>query len=302
MQRHSRSLHGFTLVELLVVIAIIGALMALLLPAVQMARETGRKATCTKNLGELSMALVNWESRKQYFPGYNNDITTTGGVFSYSWVVPILPDINRNDIYERIVNNNNPNAAVKVDLEITKCPNDPPATVAEGWMSYIANCGFRDGDSKFGGVFNNLGGGKSQRQQVRVSTAYIVKNDGVANTVLLSEHPAVFQRQNGRGGCTGKLQRQWEPLHTGNCLDNIVGFWLEDLVDRDDLRPDSKHPDGTHFAFADGHVKFLSNDTDLKTLQKLMTPEGTYNGSDAPSGSAAIPWPQAGMIASELER
>ena len=62
---------GFTLVELLVVITIIGMLTALLLPAVQNAREAGRRATCNNNQHQLSIAMQNFESAKQYFPGFH---------------------------------------------------------------------------------------------------------------------------------------------------------------------------------------------------------------------------------------
>ena len=74
--RHSK--RGFTLVELLVVIAIIGTLVALLLPAVQSARESGRNATCKNNIKQLTTALINMDSGGRALPGYVNELPDTG--------------------------------------------------------------------------------------------------------------------------------------------------------------------------------------------------------------------------------
>jgi prepilin-type N-terminal cleavage/methylation domain-containing protein len=86
---------GFTLVELLVVIAIIGVLVALLLPAVQAARESARRAQCVNNLKQLSLACLNYESAKKVMPyGRKFDNWDT-----YTWTQLVLPYIEQQAIY-----------------------------------------------------------------------------------------------------------------------------------------------------------------------------------------------------------
>jgi prepilin-type N-terminal cleavage/methylation domain-containing protein/prepilin-type processing-associated H-X9-DG protein len=92
----NRRRRGFTLVELLVVIAIIGILVALLLPAIQAARESARRSTCVNNLKQLSLGCANYESTKGFLPyARKYDIWDT-----YTWVQLILPQIEEQANYD----------------------------------------------------------------------------------------------------------------------------------------------------------------------------------------------------------
>jgi prepilin-type N-terminal cleavage/methylation domain-containing protein/prepilin-type processing-associated H-X9-DG protein len=94
----SRKRRGFTLVELLVVIAIIGILVALLLPAIQAAREAARRSQCQNNLKQLGLAFLNYESAKKQFPKSikrADDVTKRG---LNNWAPAVLPYIEEGSL------------------------------------------------------------------------------------------------------------------------------------------------------------------------------------------------------------
>ena len=101
-----RKFRAFTLVELLVVIAIIGILIALLLPAVQAAREAARRMQCTNNLAQLGVALQNYEAAHEVLPP--GVVDSTGPIYSLpegyhmSWIVQILPFIEQGVAHKHI--------------------------------------------------------------------------------------------------------------------------------------------------------------------------------------------------------
>lgn len=103
-----RRAHGFTLVELLVVTGIVAVLIAIALPAVQAARESGRRVVCGKNQYVLALAMQSHDQRQSFVPGWRNPSTnprfTVSGTYTSSWPVRLLPHLERTDIYTEWVN------------------------------------------------------------------------------------------------------------------------------------------------------------------------------------------------------
>ena len=138
---------AFTIIELLVSIAIIGMLLALLLPAVQQAREAGRRTQCQDNVRQLGLAMPASADAQGRFPASswwwvdkNNSPQPM-----HSWVVPLLSWLERSDM-ARLWDNDLPitntqNAAVaRLHLNLLCCPDDPSLT-GQGDLSYVVNGG-----------------------------------------------------------------------------------------------------------------------------------------------------------------
>ncbi len=101
--RRLRPKLGFTLVELLVVIAIIGILVAMLLPAVQAAREAARRMSCGNNLKQLGLSLHNYhDTYKSFPPGAHGVGGRSNGQWGFSWFAHILPYIEQSTMYDRL--------------------------------------------------------------------------------------------------------------------------------------------------------------------------------------------------------
>jgi prepilin-type N-terminal cleavage/methylation domain-containing protein/prepilin-type processing-associated H-X9-DG protein len=158
---------AFTLVELLVVIAIIGILIALLLPAVQQAREAARRMNCSSNLKQIGVALHNHhEAKKALPPGGVN--TGGNGTSCYTnWAIEILPYMEQQPLYnkydQKVFNEHINNAPVyQSRVASYECPTDTLSGIMEvpasgptggrNWMhgSYRANSGRTDIDNLHG--------------------------------------------------------------------------------------------------------------------------------------------------------
>lgn len=153
---------AFTLIELLVVISIISLLMALILPAIQSAREAARRTQCLNHLRQLSLGMHGAASRSAsgQLPAYGvwgDDVATsaisTQPAAMWSWVVEILPFIDRRDLYDQwdfnLRHSNGANAVLirTFNMKVLTCPDDESANERSGALSYVVNAGYAGIDS-----------------------------------------------------------------------------------------------------------------------------------------------------------
>jgi prepilin-type N-terminal cleavage/methylation domain-containing protein/prepilin-type processing-associated H-X9-DG protein len=162
--------HGFTLVELLVVIAIIGILIALLLPAVQSARESARRTQCTNNLKQLGLALNTFHDAYKYYP---SGCAQNGPIYGPSAIVHLLPYVEQDALRDNY-NLDGASGASFSDpandaiglarLAFLNCPTDPEDGyyTQMGWTNYHTNWGTWVRPVGWDGVFGPIfsAGGK----------------------------------------------------------------------------------------------------------------------------------------------
>lgn len=167
MRRSGEQTHavrGFTLVELLVVIAIIGTLVALLLPAVQQARESARNNTCKNNIKQLQTALNLHDTSQRFLPGYINEFVDPSSPKNPanrqpnvgrrgSWIIAVLGYMEQPALFDRWTKNFNVaidrtagNSNDGPEIEEFQCPSDPPDAPGAPNLSYSVNAGQAFGD------------------------------------------------------------------------------------------------------------------------------------------------------------
>jgi prepilin-type N-terminal cleavage/methylation domain-containing protein len=201
---------GFTLVELLVVIAIIGILVALLLPAVQAAREASRRSACGNNLKQIALAWHNYaDINKQRLPRTANKVVRAadgsvadGNWNSYSALTMVLPFIEQSNVFNQLRwdqwhydNSGSPGSLTVIRSRIPAflCPSDPdfPSSSETGQTNYAVSEG-----SSVGWTVDNNGNGMFDRNRYK---GFNDVTDGLSNTIMMGE---IIKGDNNNGQYT----------------------------------------------------------------------------------------------------
>ncbi len=290
------SRRAFTLVELLVVIAIIATLIGLLLPAVQSARESGRRTQCTNNQYQMGMAANRHNETNGYVPGWRNAMVSNSGTIRPSWPVVLLPFMERNDIYSALASGISTNVPA---IPMYTCPSNPPDGGAQGVIMYAGNCGSGSNlaNQRYDGVILDTAI-TSGTAAARIDMGDISNADGTVNTLLLSEKsgpnavlgswlwnldPSVVW--SGTSGVTFALNTTNVPPSFG--IVPLTGSPPSPVINSGaSSQPSSAHPGGAVVVFCDGHTRFIAEALDAAVYANLLNWKNTASSA---VGQAWVP-------------
>jgi prepilin-type N-terminal cleavage/methylation domain-containing protein/prepilin-type processing-associated H-X9-DG protein len=292
---------GFTLIELLVVITIIGILTALLLPAVQSAREAARRVQCQNNLKQLALAASNYQSAMTCYPSclYLHPTAVKNGLpwNNAGWLTLMLGQLDQQPLYNavntfvmwgttpvpggwdpRYYGNQNETVRTTV-LNVLTCPSDtsPPlstlhADEVEGLLavgtSYVGSLGSNClvSGANFPCVNPVLGDGTGAngifwREGSMVTPGSVT--DGLSNTFMAGEQIMAASQWNTWVHGNQSLASTALPLNYSP--DPPTTLWTSTYSFR------SEHPSGANFAFCDGTIRFVKATIDFRVYQALST-------------------------------
>jgi len=303
MVRVSRS--GFTLVELLVVIAVIGVLVALLLPAVQMAREAARRTQCMNNQRQLGLALHMFHDVNGTLPAGWSGVAPEEPP-GWGWGTQILPYVEQMTVFEKI-DLSRPIAdpihasLLERPLSVFICPSDslgpllsfaeehdhdhdhlhgddeddhddhdePPHNIDDGPFF------IRVPKSNYVGVFGSLeieelpsNGNGTFYHNSSVKFGDIA--DGLSNTILVGERSAKLGGSTWLGMIPGAAEAMARIVGSADHAPNHPAGHFEDFR--------SYHPMGVHFLFGDGSVRMINQQIDIHVYQGMATIHGHDDG------------------------
>ena len=310
-KHHStRVARAFTLIELLVVVAIIGILIGMLMPAIQSVREAARRIQCANNVKQQVLAMHNFEGCHGRFPA---GFTAPQGAMWSAFILPFVEQANlfeRLDLngpwHGRDGKTNNTNV-MQESLSLFRCPSasldlaqyDPFAATDRSPSSYLACASGlnnrESGERPWCGM-EQVGGLPESDGVFFLNSATRIAEifDGSSNTVMLGES---LPDQTLLGMDYSGNQQKVDHWHTGSeevggypvdgqdsaevseCLGStacpINSIMIDDAPINDkELSFGSLHPTGINMGYADGHIRFISEDVDSQVWSAIGTREG----------------------------